>query len=107
VIGFWPAQFGWEGYRWLYNRRGGSPDHRNGHARGGKHWRCRIRSRRSAPRFLRQQINKKATNQPNILLSDFIAPASTGKAGHIRRFCVTIEGIEPQFKRFEAARMTV
>jgi 5-methyltetrahydrofolate--homocysteine methyltransferase len=52
--------------------------------------------------FLRQQI-KKAANQPNISLSDFIAPASSGKQDHIGAFAVTIEGIEPHIKKFEAA----
>jgi 5-methyltetrahydrofolate--homocysteine methyltransferase len=52
--------------------------------------------------FLRQQI-KKAPGQPNISLSDFIAPASSGKQDHIGAFAVTIEGIEPHIKRFEAA----
>jgi 5-methyltetrahydrofolate--homocysteine methyltransferase len=51
---------------------------------------------------LRQQI-KKADGQPNISLSDFIAPASTGKQDYIGAFSVTIEGIEPHIKRFEAA----
>jgi len=51
---------------------------------------------------LRQQI-KKATNQPNLSLSDFIAPAETGKQDHIGAFSVTMQGIEPHIKRFEAA----
>jgi len=52
--------------------------------------------------FLRQQI-KKAADQPNISLADFIAPKSFGKRDHIGGFAVTIEGIEPHIKRFEAA----
>ena len=52
--------------------------------------------------FLRQQI-KKAADQPNISLSDFIAPASTGKQDHIGAFVVSIEGIEPHLQRFQAA----
>jgi 5-methyltetrahydrofolate--homocysteine methyltransferase len=52
--------------------------------------------------FLRQQI-KKAADQPNISLCDFIAPADTGKGDHIGAFVVTMEGIEPRLKRFEAA----
>ncbi len=37
-------------------------------------------------------------------LADFIAPAKTGsKNDHIGAFVVTIEGIEPHIKRFEAA----
>ena len=51
---------------------------------------------------LRQQI-KKAANQPNLALSDFIAPAETGKKDHIGAFSVTMQGIEPHIKRFEAA----
>ena len=52
--------------------------------------------------FLRQQI-KKAQGQPNISLADFIAPAATGKTDHIGAFVVSIEGIEPHIKRFQAA----
>ena len=52
--------------------------------------------------FLRQQI-KKAPGQPNLSLCDFIAPAASGKPDHIGAFAVTIEGIEPHLKRFEAA----
>jgi 5-methyltetrahydrofolate--homocysteine methyltransferase len=55
--------------------------------------------------FLRQQI-KKAADQPNISLADFIKP-SNGKAGasqdHIGAFSVTIKGIETHIKKFEAA----
>ncbi|HTE10292.1 MAG TPA: methionine synthase [Chitinophagaceae bacterium] len=51
---------------------------------------------------LRQQI-KKADGQPNISLTDFIAPAATGKQDYIGAFTVTIEGIEPHIKRFETA----
>ncbi len=52
--------------------------------------------------FLRQQI-KKAPGQPNMSLADYIAPAATGKKDHIGAFVVSIEGIEPHIKRFEAA----
>ncbi|HEX9512094.1 MAG TPA: methionine synthase [Puia sp.] len=52
--------------------------------------------------FLRQQI-KKAPGQPNISLADFIKPAAAGATDHIGAFAVTIEGIEPHIKRFEAA----
>ncbi len=51
---------------------------------------------------LRQQI-KKAADQPNLSLTDFIAPASTGKQDYIGAFSVTIHGIEPHIKKFEAA----
>ncbi|MBC8034842.1 MAG: methionine synthase [Chitinophagaceae bacterium] len=52
--------------------------------------------------FLRQQI-KKAPGQPNVSLADFIAPAETGIQDYIGAFSVTIQGIEPHIKRFEAA----
>ncbi|UEG50599.1 methionine synthase [Ferruginibacter lapsinanis] len=52
--------------------------------------------------FLRQQI-KKADGQPNLSLADFIAPAEMNYQDHIGAFAVTIEGIEPHIKRFEAA----
>jgi 5-methyltetrahydrofolate--homocysteine methyltransferase len=50
---------------------------------------------------LRQQV-KKAPGQPNISLSDFILPAGKGKRDHIGAFAVTMQGIEPHIKRFEA-----
>jgi len=52
--------------------------------------------------FLRQQV-KKAADQPNISLSDFVAPAETGLADHLGAFVTTIGGIEPHIKRMEAA----
>lgn len=51
---------------------------------------------------LRQQI-KKAASQPNLSLSDFIAPAETGLQDYLGAFSVTIHGIEPHIKKFEAA----
>ncbi|RYD83712.1 MAG: methionine synthase [Sphingobacteriales bacterium] len=48
--------------------------------------------------FLRQQV-KKAAGQPNYSLSDFIHPA---KKDFIGAFSVTIHGIEPHIKNFEA-----
>jgi 5-methyltetrahydrofolate--homocysteine methyltransferase len=51
--------------------------------------------------FLRQQM-KKASGQPNLSLADFIAPSSFDKQDHIGAFAVTIKGIEPHIKRFEA-----
>lgn len=51
--------------------------------------------------FLRQQI-KKAADQPNVSLSDFIAPAESGKQDYIGAFSVTIQGIEEHIKRFDA-----
>jgi len=55
--------------------------------------------------FLRQQI-KKAPNQPNISLADFIKPqqhnTSNNLPDHIGAFAVTIDGIEPHVKAFEA-----
>jgi len=49
--------------------------------------------------FLRQQI-KKAANQPNISLADFIKPGPQG-ADHIGAFAVSIHGIEPHIRKFE------
>jgi 5-methyltetrahydrofolate--homocysteine methyltransferase len=51
--------------------------------------------------FLRQQI-KKAAGQPNLSLADFIAPAEKNYQDYIGAFAVTIEGIEPHIKKFEA-----
>lgn len=51
---------------------------------------------------LRQQI-KKAAGQPNLSLSDFIAPIETGLQDYLGAFSVTIHGIEPHIKKFEAA----
>ncbi len=51
---------------------------------------------------LRQQI-KKAASQPNLSLSDFIAPAETGLQDYLGAFSVTMHGIEPHIKKFEAA----
>jgi len=48
---------------------------------------------------LRQQI-KKAPDQPNLSLSDFISPLEND---HIGSFSVTIKGIEQHIKRFDAA----
>ncbi|RYF84523.1 MAG: methionine synthase, partial [Chitinophagaceae bacterium] len=50
--------------------------------------------------FLRQQI-KKAAGQPNLSLSDFIAPAGHASQDHLGAFSVTIHGIEPHIKRFD------
>ncbi|HTI90979.1 MAG TPA: methionine synthase [Puia sp.] len=79
VIGFWPANS--NGLDTIFVQSG------NGEVR--------LES-------LRQQI-KKAADQPNLSLTDFIAPASTGKQDHMGAFVVTIEGIEPYLKRFEEA----
>jgi 5-methyltetrahydrofolate--homocysteine methyltransferase len=49
---------------------------------------------------LRQQI-KKAADQPNISLTDFIAPKETNKKDYIGAFSVTIQGIEQHIKNFE------
>jgi 5-methyltetrahydrofolate--homocysteine methyltransferase len=48
--------------------------------------------------FLRQQV-KKAAGQPNLSLADFISPSATDYLG---AFSVTIQGIEPHIKNFEA-----
>ncbi len=51
--------------------------------------------------FLRQQI-KKAADQPNLSLADFIAPKASGKKDFIGAFAVTIDGIEKHIADFEA-----
>ena len=51
--------------------------------------------------FLRQQI-KKTAGQPDISLADFIAPAEKNIQDYIGAFAVTIKGIEPHIKQFEA-----
>ena len=51
--------------------------------------------------FLRQQI-KKAADQPNLSLADFIAPKNSGKKDFIGAFAVTIDGIEKHVAAFEA-----
>lgn len=48
---------------------------------------------------LRQQV-KKAPGQPNMSLTDFIAPEETGLKDYLGAFAVTIDGIEPHLKRF-------
>ena len=50
--------------------------------------------------FLRQQIQK-AAGQPNISLSDFIAPKNSNKEDYLGAFAVTINGIEAHIKKFE------
>lgn len=50
---------------------------------------------------LRQQ-NAKAKNLPNLALSDFIAPKSTGLQDYIGNFAVTIFGAEEKAKLYEA-----
>ncbi len=51
--------------------------------------------------FLRQQI-KKAPDQPNLSLADFIAPKASGKKDFIGAFAVTLHGIEKHLQKFEA-----
>jgi len=51
--------------------------------------------------FLRQQI-KKAADQPNLSLADFIAPKASGKKDYIGAFAVTLHGIEKHIKAFGA-----
>jgi 5-methyltetrahydrofolate--homocysteine methyltransferase len=52
--------------------------------------------------FLRQQV-KKAPGQPNLSLADFVAPEEYGRKDYIGAFSVTIKGIEPHLKNFEAS----
>jgi len=89
VLGFWPANS--DGKDTVVVNTGVTGAAVNGSGDGIVHL-----------EFLRQQI-KKAPGQPNLSLSDFIAPATTGKKDHIGAFVVTIEGIEPHIKRFEKA----
>lgn len=49
---------------------------------------------------LRQQ-SKKAAGQPNFSLTDFIAPAETGKTDYMGAFAVTLHGIEQHIKKFQ------
>jgi 5-methyltetrahydrofolate--homocysteine methyltransferase len=79
VIGFWPANSNGKDTVTLLSENG--PVHLE---------------------FLRQQI-KKAEGQPSFSLADFIAPESVGSQDHIGAFAVTIKGIEPYIKQFEAA----
>ena len=51
--------------------------------------------------FLRQQI-KKAPGLPNLSLADFICPSVYG-SDYLGAFSVTIQGIEPHIKKFDAA----
>lgn len=51
---------------------------------------------------LRQQI-KKAADQAQYSLSDFIATADSGKEDYIGAFAVSIQGIEPHIQAFTAA----
>jgi 5-methyltetrahydrofolate--homocysteine methyltransferase len=88
VIGFWPAQS--DGKDTVTVTIGRSPE---SEGRGDGEVKLE---------FLRQQI-KKAPGQPNMSLADYIAPAATGKKDHMGAFVVSIEGIEPHIKRFEAA----
>jgi 5-methyltetrahydrofolate--homocysteine methyltransferase len=50
--------------------------------------------------FLRQQI-KKAPDQPNLSLADFIAPKTSNKKDFIGAFAVTLHGIDAHLKKFE------
>jgi 5-methyltetrahydrofolate--homocysteine methyltransferase len=52
--------------------------------------------------FLRQQV-KKTAGQPNFSLADFIAPSDAAVQDYLGAFAVTIQGIEPHIKAFEAA----
>ena len=55
--------------------------------------------------FLRQQI-KKAPDQPNLSLADFIKPSEHANTAqdYLGAFSVTIQGIEEHVRRFEAAQ---
>jgi 5-methyltetrahydrofolate--homocysteine methyltransferase len=60
-------------------------------------------ARRMTMHCLRQQ-NRKAAGKPNHCLSDYVAPAGSGKTDYLGLFAVTAGlGIEPHVARFEAA----
>ena len=82
VIGFWPANSNGKDTITLMN------------SSNGKQETVQLEC-------LRQQI-KKAADQPNLSLADFIAPAEYAKTDHIGAFAVSIHGLEPHIKRFEA-----
>ncbi len=50
--------------------------------------------------FLRQQM-KKAADQPNLSLADFIAPSECNQQDYLGAFAVTIHGIDTHIQRFE------
>ena len=50
--------------------------------------------------FLRQQM-KKASDQPNLSLADFIAPSECNQQDYLGAFAVTIHGIDTHIERFE------
>ncbi|MEJ7766848.1 MAG: methionine synthase [Chitinophagaceae bacterium] len=81
VVGFWPANSNGKDTVTLLNETNGTSQH-------------------ISLEFLRQQI-KKAADQPNLSLADFIAPAVKGKQDFMGAFAVTIHGIEPHIKKFE------
>jgi len=102
VIGFWPANSDGKDTVFVQTGAGVSGAGLTGAAAAGAGVSGAGANGEVRLEFLRQQI-KKAAGQPNISLSDFIAPASTGKQDHMGAFVVSIEGIEPHLKRFEAA----
>lgn len=79
VIGFWPA---------------------NSNDRDSVHVIDEQQGKEVQLQFLRQQM-KKAADQPNISLADFIAPSECKQQDHIGAFAVTIQGIESHIQRFE------
>jgi len=82
VIGFWPANSNGKDTITLLHTANGKPE--------SIQLEC-----------LRQQI-KKAANQPNLSLADFIAPAEQAITDYIGAFAVSIHGIETHLKNFEA-----
>ena len=81
VIGFWPANSNGKDTITLVNSANGTT--------GTVQLEC-----------LRQQV-KKAADQPNLSLADFIAPAEQAKTDYIGAFAVSIHGIEPHLQRFQ------
>jgi 5-methyltetrahydrofolate--homocysteine methyltransferase len=82
TIGFWPAHS--DGKDTVSVTNPGDPSNPGG-------------QEKMKLEFLRQQV-KKAANQPNLSLADFIKP---GPGDHIGAFAVTIQGIESHIRRLE------
>ncbi len=95
TIGFWEA--GSEGDRVIVNRLPFTD--------GGEQRSTVDGQRYVHLEFLRQQIEK-APGQPNISLADFVAPITNNLPlttnDYLGAFAVTIDGIEPHIKAFEA-----
>jgi 5-methyltetrahydrofolate--homocysteine methyltransferase len=81
VVGFWPANSNGKDTVTLLDEKDGMLE-------------------KSELQFLRQQI-KKAADQPNLSLADFIAPADNSRQDFIGAFAVSIHGIEQHIEVFQ------